>query len=231
MPSPRPLFHGVVVDYGHGGVINGVYQNPTSKQYTFTDHGDFFIGEGITNRKTAVHLIRKLLEAGVRVWDCVAQKEWLEAPECWHELEQSNVPLETRTSYANGGERAKALFISIHSNAVGESLRGVSQAARGAVIFTSPGKTTSDDVATTMHEAFAEVFKSEPVSVRRGDWTDGDVDHEANFWVLRKTASSAILGEILFFTNIEDARFLSSSHGQERIAEGYFQGALPWLVR
>jgi len=221
-------FPGVCIDYGHGGEIDGKYQNPSSKQYTFTDHGDLFIGEGITNRMTAVRLIALALAAGVRVWDCVAQKEWTTIPGSWRDLEQQNVGLSTRTRYANTA-CPKALYLSIHSNAIGNSLKGPSQNARGVCFFTSPGKTFSDTIATAVHKAFERAFADEPVYTRRGDWSDGDVDHEANFHVLRETKSSAVLGEVLFFTNIHDARYLLSSEGQDVIAQAYWDGLEEFL--
>jgi N-acetylmuramoyl-L-alanine amidase len=65
--------------------------------------------------------------------------------------------------------------------------------------------------------------------IRRGDWGDGDADYEAGFYVLKNTASAAVLGEVGFFTNITDARFLDSSEGQQRIARAYLQGVQPFL--
>ena len=59
-------YDGIVVDYGHGGMIDGKYQT-AGKQYCFTDHEDYWIGEGITNRKTAAFLIKLALRSGIRV--------------------------------------------------------------------------------------------------------------------------------------------------------------------
>lgn len=228
MTTPSPRFPGVCIDYGHGGrdPVTGEYLTPGSKQYTFPD--GLFVGEGITNRMTAALLIGHLLGAGIRVWDCVAQKEWHRAPH-WTELEQRNIGLGNRTSYANR-TCSMALLLSIHSNAIGMTIAGPSQSARGTVFFTSPGRTTSDGVAGTLYEAFERAFEDEPVHTLRGDWNDGDVDHEANFHVLRETRGSAVLGEVLFFTNRQDAEYLLSEHGQHVIAEAYFDGIAPWLI-
>tara|TARA_R100000664_G_C2690974_1_gene95095 strand:- start:263 stop:490 length:228 start_codon:yes stop_codon:yes gene_type:complete len=67
--------------------------------------------------------------------------------------------------------------------------------------------------------------------IRRGEWTDGDVDYEASFYVLRNTVSAAILGEVGFFTNITDARFLDSSEGQQRIARAYLAGVESFVAK
>jgi len=220
-------YDGIVLDYGHGGMIDGEYQT-AGKQYTFTDYSDYWIGEGITNRKTAAYLIRYALEAGVRVWDAVARKEWTEAPR-WTDLEQRDTSLSARVAYANALPQRRAIFLSLHSNAIGNSSVGPSQSARGVCFFTSVGQTTSDKIATSLNDAFkAIVYPDMPI--RRGDWSDGDVDYEAGFYVLKNTASAAVLGEIGFFTNITDARFIDSSEGQQRIARAYLTGVQPFIT-
>ena len=218
---------GIVVDYGHGGVIDDKYQT-AGKQYTFTDYDYYWIGEGVVNRKTAAYLIRYALEAGVRVWDAVAQKEWVTAP-TWTELEQRDVSLSTRVAYANGGDRRRAIYLSIHSNAIGSSSVGPSQSARGVSYYTSIGQTSSDAIATSLYAAAKEIIYP-AMPIRRGDWSDGDVDAEANFYVLRNTAGPAVLGEVGFFTNITDATFLDSAPGQQRIARAYLQGVMPFVT-
>lgn len=37
---------------------------------------------------------------------------------------------------------------------------------------------------------------------------DGDLDKEANFWIIRRTKMPAILIEHLFFDNLQDAKLL-----------------------
>ena len=222
-------YTGVVIDYGHGGILDGEYQTPGGKQYTHTDASPpLFIGEGISNRMTAARLIRLLLDAGIPVVDAVAGRELVTSPECFHSLEQRDISLSARVAVAN--RYPSHLFVSLHSNAVGNVIRGASQSARGAVIYTSRGQTSSDTVATSLHNAFAEAFEGEPVKMRRGDFSDGDPDEESGFYVLRKTKGSAVLGEILFFTNLLDARYLLSSSGQDVIAGAYFNGIAPFLL-
>lgn len=220
-------YDGIVVDYGHGGVIDGQYQT-AGKQYTFTDYSEYWVGEGVVNRKSAVYLIRYALEAGVRVWDAVAQKEWLVAPKTWMDLEQQDTPLSTRVAFANGGERRKAVYLSLHSNAIGDSSVGSSLSARGVSFYTSIGQTGSDAIATSLYSSFLGIV-SPSIPIRSGDWSDGDIDQEANFYVLRNTASAAILGEVGFFTNITDARFLDGVFGPQRIGRAYLSGVLPFL--
>lgn len=220
-------YDGIVIDYGHGGMINGQYQT-AGKQYTFSDYDDYWIGEGVTNRKTAAYLIRYALEAGVRVWDAVARKEWTEAPR-WHELEQADVSLSARVAYANTLPQKRAIYLSLHSNAIGNSSVGPSQSARGVCFYTSVGQTTSDQIATSLNNSFKDIVYPD-MPIRSGEWGDGDVDYEAGFYVLRNTSSAAVLGEAGFFTNISDAKFLDSVDGQQRIARAYLQGVLPFVT-
>lgn len=220
-------YAGVVLDYGHGGIIDGVYQTPISKQYKFTDHDGFWIGEGVTNRKTCAYLIQYCLDAGIRVWDSVAKTEWTYAPH-WMELEQSNTSLASRVTYANGPETRHAILLSVHSNAIGSSIEGPSLPARGVSMYTSVGQTASDVIADSLYESFTKIV-GDDLCIRPGNWEDGDRDHEANFYMLRKTYGPAVCGEVGFFTNINDARFLDSEVGQQKIARAYLEGVLPFL--
>ena len=221
----KQRYDGVCIDYGHG-------EDTPGKRYRFTDHDDFECREYMTNRITAARLIKLLLESGRRVYDIVADKEWkLEdvqaADWCWHKLEQSDVGLSARVAVAN--KRPSWLVVSTHSNAIGYQNVGESLSARGACFYTSPGQTASDEVSEALHWAFVKAFEGEPVHVRRGEMKDGDHDYEANFFILRKTRGSAVLGEVLFFVNYEDARYLMSAHGQAVIAQAYYDGVAPFV--
>ena len=54
--------------------------------------------------------------------------------------------------------------------------------------------------------------------------SDGDVDQEANFWVLSKTVMPSILSENFFMTNSDNChRYLLSEDGRDRIAKIHFE--------
>ena len=208
----------IVVDYGHGGMIEGKYQT-AGKQYTFTNYDDYWVGEGVLNRKSAAYLIRYALEAGVTVYDAVARKQWTTPPR-WTQLEQEDTSLSSRVQYANGVPQRSGIYLSLHSNAIGDSSVGPSQSARGVSFYTYFGQTGSDDIASALSDSFkAVVYPSMPI--RKNE--------EANFYVLKNTAGVAVLGESGFFTNISDARFLDSVDGQQRIGRAYLEGVLPFL--
>ena len=215
----------LVIDYGHG-------EDTPGKRYKFTDYDDLECREYITNRMTAARLIKLVLEAGYKIYDCVADKHWTlqDISSCWSwkSLHQEDVSLNTRVRRAN--KIPNYFLLSLHSNAIGKSHVGKSLNARGAVMYTSPGNTFSDEIAENLYETFVKAFKDEPVHMRRGDMSDGDHDAEARFSMLVYTWGPAVLGEVLFFVNIDDARYLMSEHGQDVIAQGYFDGIKKYLI-
>jgi len=108
--------------------------------------------------------------------------------------------------------------------------RGPSQAPRGISIYTSRGQTGADAVATSVHRSFAAYAPQIGMSMRHGEWADGDVDYEAGFWMLKKTVMPAVLGEHGFHTNLADAQVLNIPEGQLVIANSVVLGLLPHLV-
>lgn len=221
MSTPR--FKRIAIDYGHGGWRDGRYQS-NDKQYQFTDVPDWFwIGEGIVNRQVAWRLMNMLRENGVEVHDIVRGAQ-VNSIQSFQTLEQANVDLNTRVAYANRLP-VDTFLLSIHSNATGNSLVGPSQPTRGTCFFTSPGQTTSDVVATILFETFSRRLGS--TFRMLSDNQDGDPDFEADFAVTGRTRCPAVLGEVGFFTNREDAAYLASPAGQLTIARTYHEALLP----
>ena len=64
------MFDRVVIDYGHGGMIDEKYQTPGGKQYHFTDPETLSIYEGVFNRGVASKLMTILSGFGIEVFDC-----------------------------------------------------------------------------------------------------------------------------------------------------------------
>jgi len=58
----------------------------------------------------------------------------------------------------------------------------------------------------------------------RKDMSDGDLDHEARFYELDKTHMPAVLIECGFFTNLQEARWLSSEEGINQLATAVWVG-------
>jgi len=107
------------------------------------------------------------------------------------------------------------VFISIHCNAASND------AAHGWEIWTSPGITGADRLATTIAQEWRKAF---PKQTMRADWSDGDIDKEAGFTVLMKTRMPAVLIELGFITNRKEAKLLADPRWQEKAAEAIAQG-------
>ena len=72
--------------------------------------------------------------------------------------------------------------------------------AHGIEIFTSKGQTKSDELATIVFNSIVDFFPDE--KYRMDKWSDGDVDKEANYYVLKNTKMPAMLLEMWFFENL-----------------------------
>ena len=202
----------VIIDYGHGGMIDGEYQTPTGKQYHFTEPEEFSFYEGVFNRGVASKLMSLLVESNVEVFDCVEDCYVTEAVTA-DDLEQRDISLTKRVSNANReNKRGKTLFISIHANAVGNSLRGPSINVDGAFVFVYRDSGITGDIASRL----LEEYKSTGLRSR-------STKENKSFYVLRKTAMPAVLSENGFFVNIKDAKYISSEEGQWDLAKAHFE--------
>ena len=218
-----------IVDYGHGGVFNAEYQT-AGKQYLHTSVvPNIWIGEGIVNRMVAAEFIRICVKNDKPVFDCVANRTWDRIP-TWMELEQRDISLSQRVANANDIQKIDKTvpFISIHSNAQGNASSGDSLPAYGASVFTSIGQTQSDSLADAFYASLKANTDKHKLRVRPGNWSDGDEDHEANFYVLQHTIGAAVLIEAGFFDNLQDARKLMSRVTQRGLGFTYFNAIKAW---
>ena len=129
----------------------------------------------------------------------------------WEEVETDD--LNYRTALANG--LGADIFISLHCNSA------ENENAKGYEIWTSPGDTLGDRLATCVYEEIAETFPDMPGRV---DYSDGDPDKEARFYVLLHTEASACLIEMAFISNAEDALLLADVAWQESYARAIARG-------
>ena len=128
--------------------------------------------------------------------------------------------LETICSISNSANAD--FFISIHCNSA------ESQEATGMEIFTTVGQTEADLFATYVMNQLAtsEPLKDLPV---RADWVDGDVDKEANFYVVRNTNCPAVLVELAFISNPDEEKILGDEAQQTLIAAALARGVTDYL--
>jgi N-acetylmuramoyl-L-alanine amidase len=188
----------ILLDAGHGGIVDGKYTTAPKKMY---DHGDGFVFyEGVFNRKI-VNLIKdSLRELDISFVDVVSSN--------------SDVSLGERVRRANelyGDYKKdyKVLYLSVHGNA---------GKGTGLEVFTTKGETKSDLYAEVFCEEMICVF---PEQKFRKDTSDGDLDKEAQFYVIRETWMPAVLTENFFFDRLSDAILMDSDKGQARIAKAH----------
>ena len=122
---------------------------------------------------------------------------------------------------------SNCIYISVHVNAAGAD--GKWKTARGWCVYTSPGKTKSDTLATYLYEEAKSILPADSKYYVRSDFSDGDPDYEANFYVLTKTKCPAVLTENLFQDNKEDIAFLTSKEGKEKIVNIHVNGIMRYI--
>ena len=132
--------------------------------------------------------------------------------------ESIDVPLEERVRRVNAvcakyGTK-NVVVVSIHVNAAGNGSRWMD--ARGVCIFTSKGRTKSDELADIYIEEADKNFIGHKI---RKDYSDGDADWEANYYILKHTKCPAVLIENFFMDNREDLAYLQSPEGKKAIVK------------
>lgn len=194
----KPL---IILDAGHGGVINGAYQTKGKRSPIWPNGTQLF--EGVFNRSIVAGIAKKL--------------EALKIP--YHILvpEQADVSLATRVQRANDIALDRpdldCVLISVHGNAGGGT---------GFELFTYFGQTESDAIAEHIAVAFKDVY---PRWKLRADLSDSDSDKEANFYLLRRTTMPAVLTENGFMDNQNDCQnIMMTVDGQINIINYHVQG-------
>lgn len=143
--------------------------------------------------------------------------------------EENDISLTERCNRANKiwkNTGKKCFLISIHANAAGMGNQWMN--ARGWSVWTSRGRTKSDDIATVFWEEMKTEF---PNNKMRMDTADGDVDCEANFAMLYNTKCPAILTENFFQDNKEDCKLLRSEAGRIKIANAHVRAIKKTLMK
>lgn len=182
-PSSNVMF----IDCGHGGLNSrDEYVTAPSKM---TEHPDFTFYEGVWNRAVGWTLAREFY-SNKRNYIMVAG-------------DINDVDLTERILIASSWtnelrKRGKKFYLSsIHGNAFGQA------SVNGVEVFTSPGQTFSDPIATIQY------YKLSKLGWRMRNATgDGDPDKEARFSMLvgpEKFDIPATLPEIGFYTNPQQA--------------------------
>ena len=123
--------------------------------------------------------------------------------------------------------KANCLYVSVHVNGIGTD--GKWHDARGWCVFTSPGKTKADDLATEIWNVANATFPKDNKHAIRADWSDKDPDYEAALYVLRKTYCPAVLTENFFQDNKEDVAYLLSEEGKAAVVKVHVEGIINYI--
>jgi len=200
----------IAIDMGHGGWLNGKYQirKKGAKQFHFPNGESFY--EGVHNRVIGKNLFSELSELNLPFVDLnfhyARRHSWLKSVEHDHSLSHRvKVINELTKEYKRKG--IELILYSIHFNA---------GKGTGLEVFTSPGETSSDGIATLYAKSSKEVM---PNLRFRADYSDGDPDKEAKFYILVNTHCPAILTENGFFDNYKEFKWMTSPKGISQITE------------
>ncbi len=168
----------ILLDNGHGGVIDGVYQTSGKRSPIWSDGSQLF--EGVFNREITDRLYHLCYVHGIECEVIVPELE--------------DIPLYERSKRINKiyKERKDAILISIHANGFSK------ESANGFSIYTSRGQTRSDEIARTISK---EYLKEMTEFRMRGH-------KEAGFWMVKKTHCPAVLIECAFMTNERECKIL-----------------------
>ena len=117
------------------------------------------------------------------------------------------------------------LLLSVHVNAAGN---GQWLNAKGWSCFTSRGLTKSDKIADELYKVAEELM---PNRTMRKDYSDGDADWEAGFYILKNTKCPAVLTENFFMDNKEDLAYLTSAEGRKAIIATHVEGVINYIKK
>ena len=182
----------ILLDNGHG------QETPGKRSPLWKDGRQLFEWE--FNRDMVRRIILKCEHTGIRAVKLV--------PETF------DVSLEERCKRANlWNDRCNGncVVVSIHANAGGGT---------GFEVYTSPGQTKADPIATKLIEQLQQDF---PEIKMRKDMADGDPDKEAGFYILKHTKAPAILAENLFMDNEADCQLLMAEDFRDKLADSYVE--------
>lgn len=186
----------IILDNGHG------YNTPGKCSPTLPDGRKFY--EWKFNRNVVNRIVELCHNEGIRYMVLVP--------------ENKDIPLNERVRRVNA-IKEDSFLISIHVNA--STLGDKWGNANGWSVYTSKGKTKSDEYATIFFEEAKKEFDNE--FKLRSDMVDGDEDWEENFQIIKSSSCPAILTENLFMDNKEECEFLLTDEAIERIAQLHFK--------
>ena len=120
--------------------------------------------------------------------------------------------------------KQNVILVSIHVNAAGNGSKWLN--ATGWSVYTCKGRTASDKLAECLCESAIKNFPGRRI---RMDMSEGDMDWEENFYLLRKSLCPAVLTENFFMDSKKDLAFLQSVEGKRDVVITHVEGIVEYL--
>lgn len=122
--------------------------------------------------------------------------------------------------------KENVLCVSIHCNAAGSGSKWMN--ATGWEIWTSPGKTKSDDLADHFMSMAKRHFEGQ--TIREWKQVDGERDKEAKFTILTDTLCPAVLTENFFMDSKMDVKYLLSTEGRNAVIRCHVDAIVSYIA-
>lgn len=171
--------------------------------------------EAIYTREIAKRIVADLIDRGYDAELLVPETE--------------DISLEDRVSRVNAHCRthgkSNVILLSIHVNAAGNGTKWLN--VTGWSVYTCKGQTESDRLAECLCEA---AIKNFPGRTIRTDMSDGDMDSEEQFYILRNTWCPAVLTENFFMDSRSDLEYLQSRAGKLAVVDTHVEGIIEYLL-
>ena len=120
--------------------------------------------------------------------------------------------------------KQNVILVSIHVNAAGNGSKWLD--ATGWSVYTCKGQTASDKLAEFLCQAAIKNFPGRRI---RTDMSDGDMDWEEGFYILRKSLCVAVLTENFFMDSRSDLEYLQSRAGKQAVVDTHVEGIVEYL--
>ena len=120
--------------------------------------------------------------------------------------------------------KQNVILVSIHVNAAGNGSKWLN--ATGWSVYTCKGQTESDKLAECLCQAAIKNFPGRRI---RTDISDGDMDWEEGFYILRKSLCPAVLTENYFMDSRDNLEYLQSRAGKQAVVDTHVEGIVEYL--
>jgi N-acetylmuramoyl-L-alanine amidase len=206
----------ILIDNGHGSQVLGkqspILDDSIKIGGEFTEKGRF--KEWKYTRVISHLIVNKLIDMGYDARLVTPEKNDVSLAERIRRI----------NTICNKEGASNVLLISVHANAVGDSTKWME--GKGWEAYTTRGKTISDTLADFLYKRADSNIKGRKI---REDWTDGDRDKEADFYIIKKAKCAAVLTENFFYDNKDDLRYLTSDEGVHAVVRLHIEGIIDFI--